>query len=544
MSTTVTYKGSTLTTAENQTRKLKTSGKYMEDDVTIVDVTEGGGNIQLLKNYTVQNDGTYYCFPDDGYDGMAKVAVTTPSASFTHGYQTEYYDSDTKFAITPNVNFSSAGWVDKGMSYNDSIPFNAIPSGTTITPSTSSQRVGGTNYIMQSAVMVDPIPSQYIVPSGTVNISSAGTTDVTSYKYANVPSASWGAPTDAVTKEGGLYKYSRTYPSFSDGYLDEIDGVYVDLELETKSVTPTESAQTVTPTDNYSYLDSVTVNAIPSNYVGTGIARRNDDSLSISVDSEDATVVALSGYYQSNAEKVIPIVEGQQSVSYNKTTGVITATHTFPTSGYVASGTTISPTGQVAIAHATIRANGTYYAEDDDNDAWTGVTVSVSAPTPVLQSKSATPTESAQTVTADAGYDGLSQVQVGAISSSYVGSGIPRRSVSDIEYLNGYTGVPSGYYESNTVSQIPSASLYGGVDIGCFPSITVDDSGVIYANVLDYSSTVFCYNSGWVDTSDTITATIRGSNTYQLTVGDNLEYGLTDGTLPIVGVAKVGSAEI
>jgi len=38
MSTTVTYKGSTLTTADNQTRVLKTSGKYLEDDITIVDV--------------------------------------------------------------------------------------------------------------------------------------------------------------------------------------------------------------------------------------------------------------------------------------------------------------------------------------------------------------------------------------------------------------------------------------------------------------------------------------------------------------------------
>lgn len=37
MSTIVTYKGSTLTTAENQTRVLRTAGKYMEDDVTIVD---------------------------------------------------------------------------------------------------------------------------------------------------------------------------------------------------------------------------------------------------------------------------------------------------------------------------------------------------------------------------------------------------------------------------------------------------------------------------------------------------------------------------
>ena len=43
MSTTVTYKGSTLTTAENQTRTLKTAGKYLEDDITITDVTSGGG---------------------------------------------------------------------------------------------------------------------------------------------------------------------------------------------------------------------------------------------------------------------------------------------------------------------------------------------------------------------------------------------------------------------------------------------------------------------------------------------------------------------
>lgn len=44
MSTTVTYKGSTLTTATNQTRTLKTAGKYLEDDVTIVDSTPTDGD--------------------------------------------------------------------------------------------------------------------------------------------------------------------------------------------------------------------------------------------------------------------------------------------------------------------------------------------------------------------------------------------------------------------------------------------------------------------------------------------------------------------
>ena len=31
---------------------------------------------------------------------------------------------------------------------------------------------------------------------------------------------------------------------------------------------------------------------------------------------------------------------------------------------------------------------------------------------------------------------------------------------------------------------------------------------------------------------------------YEATEGDNLEYGITDGTLPLVGVAKAGYAEI
>ena len=39
MSTTVTYKGSTLTTVNNQTRTLKTAGKYMEGDVTLTDTS-------------------------------------------------------------------------------------------------------------------------------------------------------------------------------------------------------------------------------------------------------------------------------------------------------------------------------------------------------------------------------------------------------------------------------------------------------------------------------------------------------------------------
>ena len=42
MSTTVTYKGSTIATIVNQTKSLQTSGKWMEADVVITDSSSGG----------------------------------------------------------------------------------------------------------------------------------------------------------------------------------------------------------------------------------------------------------------------------------------------------------------------------------------------------------------------------------------------------------------------------------------------------------------------------------------------------------------------
>lgn len=73
------------------------------------------------------------------------------------------------------------------------------------------------------------------------------------------------------------------------------------------------------------------------------------------------------------------------------------------------------------------------YPSDGIKDGYYYVKINTSSDggidtSPTLQSKSVTPSETAQTVTPDRGYDGLSQVSVGAISSTYVGSGVTKKS--------------------------------------------------------------------------------------------------------------------
>ena len=112
----------------------------------------------------------------------------------------------------------------------------------------------------------------------------------------------------------------------------------------------------------------------------------------------------------------------------------------------------------------SVTENGLYLPESG-TDGFDRVSVDVPPTVPVLQGKAVNPSETAQHVTPDSGYDGLSAVDVGAIPSSYVGSGITRRSSSDLSASDGTVSVPSGYYaESGSKSVqtgtagIPTAS--------------------------------------------------------------------------------------
>ena len=110
-------------------------------------------NVQASKSYTVSASGSATISPDTGYDAMEAVALTVPSGT----------------AGTPTAS--------KGAVSNHSV--SVTPSVTNTTGYITGSTKTGTAVSVSASELV----------SGTYNVDSSGTKDVTNYASASIPQA-------------------------------------------------------------------------------------------------------------------------------------------------------------------------------------------------------------------------------------------------------------------------------------------------------------------------------------------------------------------
>ena len=161
MATTVTYKENTLVTVNNQTKTLKTAGKFLEDDITLVDVTNTApsGTYQAKTNIN-PTTSSQTITADAGYDALSSVQInampagtTTAPTSISGTSATVSTGTNTltltkTVSVTPNV--TTAGYISSGTAGNSSVSLTAsvtTRAAGTITPTKSTQTIPSGTYL-------------------------------------------------------------------------------------------------------------------------------------------------------------------------------------------------------------------------------------------------------------------------------------------------------------------------------------------------------------------------------------------------------------
>ena len=186
------------------------------------------------------------------------------------------------------------------------------------------------------------------------------------------------------------------------------------VKLQSKTVTPSENTQTVNPDSSYDALSSVTVEAISNTYIGSSVTKKS--AATYTPGTSDQSIA--SGQYLNGTQTI----KGDSNL----------------TAANIKSGVKI------------FNVTGSYAGSSSGGN------------TPNLQTKTVTPSESTQTVSPDSGYDGLSKVTVNAISSTYIGSDVTKKSAATYIPKTTDQSIASGQYLSGTQTIKGDANLVAG----------------------------------------------------------------------------------
>ena len=320
----------------------------------------------------------------------------------------------------------------------------------------------GSNTLYKPSQMAEAINA--LVVSGTVTLQDKTITPTESEQTVTHDEGYMGLGTITVnpilTETKTVTENGNVFPT-AGKYLTRVT-VNVPqgstINNQDKSVTPTESEQSVTYDNGYTGLGTVTVGAISSTYVGSGITQRSSTDLTAS----GATVTVPAGYYSTQATKSVTSgsagtpTASKGTVSNHSISVTPSVTNT---TGYITGGT---KTGTAVTVSASELVSGkkeiTANGDNIDVTNYATVKVAVSGNVPVIDTLSVTPTESEQTFNSSS-VDGYKPVTVGAISSTYVGSGIDRRDDTDLSASGATVTVPAGYYSTQASKSVSSMTL-------------------------------------------------------------------------------------
>jgi len=236
---------------------------------------------------------------------------------------------------------------------------NNQSSSITLTPTTYQQIQNitpdsGYEGLSGVTVTVNPIPSQYIIPAGTITITSNGTHDVSQYADAEVNIST--------------------------------------VNNQNKTVVPSETTQSITADTGYSGLGTVTINGITNTYVGSSVPRRSGTDVSTTITSNYYITAIPSGYYAESVQRnmpdvgaitIIPSETSQIAVSADRhVSGNITVAAITPT--YVGSEITTNPT--ITVSGPTVTVPSGYYDSQQTKTIANAVTteITVGAFTPTI----------------------------------------------------------------------------------------------------------------------------------------------------------------
>ena len=455
------YIGDTEITPTEAEQVLSTTGLVVDDDITV-------HAIQTQTGTAIPTEDEQIIEPDEG----------------------KYLKSVTVEGIDPSYVGSNVPRVDALTVQDDTV---TAPAG--YYAEAISATVDGGSVTMPSPI-ITATPTITVDASGSITASVNASTTVTP---SVIPGWVTSAESGTVTAAGTATEHLDTVPgttiipnnsqhtAIQRGQYATGDIVVDAVPTETQSVSPSTSAQTVTPSANH-YLSQVDVAAMPAGNKGGSATTSVTQDSSYKYYTTNWTG-ATNGYYAASAFNPASQIRFQRqnaTVTPDSTTQTVTPTGAY----YYIDKVTVNPIPPEYIVPSgtlSVTSNGTGI----DCSTYESVDVAVPSGQPSLQnkSKSYTPTESAQSesITADAGYDGLGTVSVSvdAISSTYVGSGVARNSSSDLTASGATVTAPAGYYANAASKAVSSGSAT--------PAATISATGATVStgtNTLTLSKTV------------------------------------------------------